>query len=96
MAILMIEYQLPTEAAADYAVWKQVFDADPIGRKEYGAKRHWIYQDHSDPNHFLVSIEFPSAEAAQSFLSDRLLRVSWRISGAGDAWVLKEAEAITY
>jgi hypothetical protein len=29
--------------------------------------RHWIYQDCEDPNHLMLSLEFPSAEQAKVF-----------------------------
>ena len=69
LAMLMIEYKLPTSAVPDFADWKQVFDTDPVGRKAHGATRHWIYQDPDDPNHFLLSIEFRSVEEANGFLT---------------------------
>jgi hypothetical protein len=96
MAILMIEYRLPTDAVADFAGWKQVFDQDPVGRKAHRATRHWIYQDPDDPNHFMLSMAFPSADEARGFLDAPMLRRSWEVSGARQAWVLEEAESVTY
>ena len=95
-AILVIEYRLPTDAVPDYAAWKRVFDTDPVGRKAHGATRHWIHQSHADPNRFMLSIEFPSTEAAEAFLNEPTLKHSWEISGAGQAWVVRQAESITY
>jgi uncharacterized protein YciI len=95
-AILMIEYRLPTGAVPDYTTWKQVFDTDPVGRHTHGATRHWIHQDHHDPNHFMLSIEFPTTDAAEAFLNEPMLRQSWQISGAGQAWILRPAEPFTY
>jgi uncharacterized protein YciI len=94
--ILMIEYRLPTDAVPDYAAWKQVFDMDPVGRRARGATRHWIHQTGHDPSHFMLSIEFPTPDAAEAFLNDPMLRQSWKISGAGQAWVLRPTESITY
>jgi hypothetical protein len=96
LAILMIEYQLPTNEVPDFVDWKQVFDTDPVGRKDHGATRHWIYQDPDDLNHFILSIELRSVEEANGFLGDPMLRGSWEVSGAGRAWVLEETEAVTY
>jgi hypothetical protein len=95
-ATLMIEYRLPTGAVPDFADWKQVFDTDPVGRKAHGAMRHRIDQDPDDPNHFMLSIEFPSVEEAKGFLDEPMLRRSWEVSGAGRAWVLEETEAVAY
>jgi hypothetical protein len=96
MAILMIEYRLPTGAVSDYASWKGVFDTDPVGRRSHGATRHSILQDHNDPNHFVLSMEFPTADEAEVFLNEPKLKQSWEISGAGRAWLLEDAESITY
>jgi hypothetical protein len=94
--MLVIEYKLPTSEVPDFADWKQVFDTDPVGRKAHGATRHWIYRDPSDPNHFLLSIEFPSVDQANGFLGEPMLRRSWDVSGVGRTWVLEEAETLTY
>jgi hypothetical protein len=96
MAILMIEYRLPTEAVPDYAAWKEVFDPDPVGRRSHGATRHWIYQAHRDPNHFMFSLEFETIDEAESFLNQPMLKQSWEVSGAGSAWLLEEAESFSY
>ena len=96
MTVLMIEYRLPTDAVADYAAWKQVFDTDPVGREAHGATQHRIDRTHDDENHFMLSIEFPTAEQATAFLDEPMLKQSWTISGAGEAWVLQQVESITY
>jgi hypothetical protein len=92
----MIEYRLPTEAVSDYDDWKSVFDTDPVGRKAHGATRHSIHHDHDDQNHFILTMEFGSLEEARSFLDHPMLKQSWEISGAGQSWLLEEAETITY
>jgi hypothetical protein len=91
MAILLIEYQV-----ADFAAWKTVFDQDPVGRKLHGVTHHWLYRDHDDPNHLMLSLAFPSANQAKSFLDQPALQQVWERSGAGHAWILREAEAATY
>ena len=80
----------------DHAEWKDVFDADPVGRKSHGATRHWIFQDHKDRNHFVLSMEFPTVDEAEGFVKEPMLKRSWEISGAGREWVLEEAETISY
>ena len=42
----------------------------------------------------MLSLEFPSADHAKTFLT--LLQPVWDVSGAQRAWVLQEAEAATY
>lgn len=89
MAMLLIDYRV-----VDFAGWKAVFDQDPMGRKPHGVTRHWLYRDAEDPNHLILSLEFPSADQATTFRN--LLQPVWEVSGAGQAWVLQEAEAATY
>jgi hypothetical protein len=96
MAMLIIEYRLPTDAVPGYEEWKKVFDTDPVDRGGHGATRHWIYRDEVDPNHFMLSIEFPTVDDAREFLNEPMLKQSWEISGARDSWVLREAEAVNY
>jgi hypothetical protein len=89
MAILLIEYRV-----ADYQEWKAVFDQDPMGRRSHGVTRHWIYLDTGDPNHLMLSLEFPSAEEATAFRNT--LQPVWKVSGAGQAWILQMADTGTY
>ena len=60
MSILLIDYRVQ-----DVVGWRAIFDQDPVGRAQHGVTRHWIYQDCEDPNHLMVSLEFPSAEQAK-------------------------------
>jgi hypothetical protein len=87
MALLLIEYQV-----GDFAEWKTIFEQDPLGRSTHGVTRHWLYQDPDDPNHLMVSLEFPSTDQARSFLTLPALQQVWERSGAGQAWVLQETE----
>jgi hypothetical protein len=41
----------------------------------------------------MLSLEFRSAEAAKTFR--KALEPAWEVSGAGQAWVLGQAEAAT-
>lgn len=87
MAMLLIEYRV-----GDFAEWKAIFDQDPLGRSTHGVTRHRIYQDPDDPNHLMVSLEFPSTDQARSFPTLPALRQVWERSGAGQAWVLQETK----
>jgi hypothetical protein len=89
MTILLVEYRTP-----DFAGWKVMFDRDPMHRGAHGATRHWIYQDADDPNHVILSLEFPSVEKAKEFLS--ALEPVRDVSGVVQAWVLGESEAAEY
>jgi hypothetical protein len=89
VAILLIEYRTP-----DFPRWKDVFDRDPMDRRGSGATRHWIYRDADDPEHVILSLEFPTAQGARTFL-DALEPVR-DVSGVVRASVLEEADAAAY
>jgi hypothetical protein len=91
MAILVIEYNVD-----DYGAWKQVFDRDPLGRKERGGVGHWLYCDPDDASHFLLGMAFRTAAEAQAFRDLPAFQQVWEISGAGQSWVVEETEAVTY
>jgi hypothetical protein len=55
----------------DYDKWKQMFDSDPAGRKDSG-KGHRVFRSVADPNTVFVSVEFASADDANTF-RERLL-----------------------
>jgi hypothetical protein len=66
-----------------YEQWKQMFDSDPVGRKQ-AASGHRIFQNVDDPNDVFIGVEFASAEEAKSFrerllASDVLDRVSVKV-----------------
>jgi hypothetical protein len=85
MTILMIEYHVE-----DFNRWKAVFDSDPMDRTSYGVVKHWIYRDPDDPNHHMLGMEFATAGQAREFRV--ALAPMWEISGAGQGWVLEQAE----
>jgi hypothetical protein len=89
MAILLIEYRTP-----NFAEWKGMFDRDPMDRGGHGVTRHWLYQEAGDPNHIILSLEFPSAERAKAFLN--ALEPVRDVSGVVLAWVLDESETAEY
>jgi hypothetical protein len=51
---------------ADYDAFKQLFDSDPLGRKQV-AQGHRIFRSVENPNELIVGLEFASAEEASSF-----------------------------
>jgi hypothetical protein len=88
MPMLLIDYRVQ-----DVVGWREIFDQDPMGRARHGVTRHWLYQDCEDPNHIMVSLEFPSAQQAKRFR--KALQPVWEVSGARQAWVLEQAAAAT-
>ena len=84
---------------ADYAKWKPIFDGRQSSRVQHGGKRHWLYRSADDSNDLIVSIEFPSIEAARSYVNDPGLREAMGRAGvAGDPHFhyLEEVEAVKY
>jgi hypothetical protein len=83
----------------DFDTWKELFDADPAGRKQ-AAKGYLLYRGVDNPNAVIVQVEFSSTEEAESF-RDRLAG-----SGALDdprtgklaapPIIVEKAEAVTY
>ena len=65
----------------DVVGWRAIFDQGPVGRAQHGVTRHWLDQDCEDPNHLMLSLEFPSAEQAKVF--SKALEPVWegRVSG---------------
>jgi hypothetical protein len=67
----------------DIDAWKQIFDSDPLGRRQL-AKGHTLLRGVDNPDQIFVRIEFDSAEDARSFGekvrgSDVLANVSVKI-----------------
>ena len=84
---------------ADYAKWKPVFDERQASRAEHGGTRHWLYRSADDPNDLIVSIEFPNAQAARSYVEDPSLRQAMGragVEGEPHFHYLEELEAVTY
>jgi hypothetical protein len=50
----------------DYDAYKQMFDADPLGRKE-AAKGHALFRSVDNPNLIFVRVEFDSEDTAREF-----------------------------
>jgi len=54
----------------DFATWKPVFDQHEDVRRGHGEVEHRIYQDIHEPNRVVIHNDFPSEEAARSFMTD--------------------------
>jgi hypothetical protein len=62
MPILHIQHSVPA-----FDTWKQLFDADPIGRKRGGVRRYRIHRGVTDPVMVMVDFEFDAFDAAEDF-----------------------------
>jgi hypothetical protein len=49
-----------------YDAWKEMFDADPAGRKE-AAQGHRLMRSVADPDRVFVRVDFDSADVAETF-----------------------------
>jgi hypothetical protein len=75
MSILRIEHPV-----ADYAAWKEAFDADPVGRERSGVRRYQVMRPVDDDRYVLIDLEFDSPEEAEGLLT--AMRGVWsRVSG---------------
>ncbi|GAA0662402.1 hypothetical protein GCM10010193_12130 [Kitasatospora atroaurantiaca] len=93
MTTLRIEHPTP-----DYDAWKQVFDADPLGREQSGVRGYRILRSVGDPTLVMIDLDFDSAGEAESFLTR--LRVLWQsnplLTGNPKARVVETAESKDY
>jgi hypothetical protein len=62
VAIMVMNFEVD-----DFDAWKQMFDADPVGRAAGGAVSHVVSRAVDNPNEGFVRVEFPSAEQARAF-----------------------------
>ncbi len=84
---------------ADFDKFKPIFDERAPARAGHGATRHWLYRSADDRNDLLVSIEFPSVEAARGFVADPGLREGMGragVQGQPEFLFLEELENVTY
>lgn len=83
-------------SVSDYDAWKSVFDGHAPVRQSHGATGHRVLRDGND---LLVLLEFPNADAAQSFQSDPSLRTAFAnagVEGKPDVSIRAEAEQVRY
>lgn len=79
MAVLVL-VQHPVQS---FDAWKQAFDSDPVGRREHGVERYWVYRS-SGADFAVVGLEFATLAEAQAFevLLEQNLRPVWDSLGA--------------
>ena len=98
-ALVMVQHPVGRGPFSDFDTWKQAFDGDPVGRREHGVRRHWIYRS-PEADYVVISLEFASLEEANAFKRDldSTLGEVWARMGieGSAARVLEEAEAVTY
>ncbi len=65
----------------DYDAWKEVFDEHERVRRGHGETEHRVYRDIHNPNRVVVHNDFPSEEAARSFMEDPSLQEAMARAG---------------
>jgi hypothetical protein len=93
--ILLVQHRV-----REFGAWKPVFDQEgSVIRTRHGATRHWLYRTLDDPNHVVVSIEFPAEERARSFVADPSLKEEMERAGVQRQPTItfcEEVEAVSY
>jgi hypothetical protein len=83
----------------DYDAWKPVFDEQESLRRSHGGIEHRIYRDIHDGNRVVVHNDFPTEQAARSFLEDPKLKAAMArggVEGEPGASFMERAEQKAY
>ncbi len=65
----------------DFTVWKKAYDSDKENREAAGFKVSGVYTDAANPNKVTVIGTFPSAEGANTFISNPKLKEAMEKGG---------------
>lgn len=79
---------------ADYAQWRQVYDAFAPTQASLGVQDQAVYQAIENPNDITVRHEFATLEAAQAFTGSSELRAAMHdagVEGAPTIWFTTQA-----
>jgi hypothetical protein len=63
MCTLRIEHRV-----ADYDIWKQAFDSDPVGRERSGVRRYSILRTVDDRDYVMIDLDFDTPSQAEALL----------------------------
>ena len=89
MATLFVRHQ-----AADYAAWRQVYDAFRPKARTLGVQADAVYQAADNPNEITVTHDFATLESAQAFAASAELRSAMHdagVVGAPTIWFAQRA-----
>ena len=84
---------------ADFDKWKPIFDEREATRVQHGGTRHWLYRSADNRDDLVVSVQFPTVEAARSYVNDPALREAMGragVQGPPEFLFLEEVEDVTY
>jgi hypothetical protein len=89
MVRLFVRHQV-----ADYPAWRRVYDDFDAERQTLGVTGQGVFRSVGNPNDITVWHDFPTREAADSFVSSPRLRDTMQqagIQGAPEIWSAEEA-----
>lgn len=73
---LVIRHQI-----RDYAVWRSAFDRDAPDRREHGCTQEAVFRGVDDPTSILVTMDYPSRDAALGFVANPVLKSAMESAG---------------
>jgi hypothetical protein len=80
---------------ADYAAWRQAYDAFDTDRRGLGVKGQAVYRSVDDGNDVTVWHDFATAEAAKTFAASPDLKSAMQkagVKGAPQIWFVIQSE----
>jgi len=89
MTTLFVRHQ-----AADYAVWRQAYDAFQPKARTLGVQADTVYRATDNPNEITVTHDFATLEAAQAFAGSPELQGAMHdagVVGAPTIWFAQRA-----
>ena len=92
MSYVIVKYKV-----ADYARWKQIFDADGANRQAGGCKGGQLFRSADDPNEVVMLFEW-DLEQARQFSQSEELRAKMQeagVLGPPDFYFLEEIEELS-
>jgi hypothetical protein len=92
-------YQLFHTKVADYAKWKQVFDADGVNRRASGYGEGQLFRSTGNPNDLIILFQLNDLEKARQFTQSEGLREKMQeagVAGHPDIYFLEEVERIPH
>lgn len=88
-------YVLLQHTVADYAEFKQIYDADAPHRQRRGSRGARLFRKREDPNALVMLFEWDDAEKARNFADGYELHEAMEWAGVIGGWsidVLEETE----
>ena len=94
MGLMIVKLQV-----ADYGAWKSAFDEVEEVRREYGWKKHELFQDPANANTVVIVGHIDSLDRGRQYLADDRVKAAVAksgVQGPPEAWFLNEVETKDY